>query len=188
MVSETKEVSRRDENVLNFIFNPDAGLPDEDDVPSEAAPDVSSTSKLDPALLEQLKRLEAEGVLLVEKKETKDGLAKLTEAINLCRTYASAYNNRAQAYRLDGKATEALADLELAILHGAGNPTVLKQAFTQRAIIRKAQGDETGSESDFAQGARYGNEIAKAAVKNNPYAKMCNTIVLEAMSKLHTPQ
>ncbi|KAJ3297718.1 Tetratricopeptide repeat protein 36 [Borealophlyctis nickersoniae] len=73
---------------------------------------------------------------------------------------------------MQGRTDEALADLDKAVELGAGDAVVLKQAYTQRAILRKSMGDLEGSENDFAQGARLGNEIAKAAVANNPYAKM----------------
>jgi hypothetical protein len=33
-------------------------------------------------------------------------------------------------------------------------------------------GDEKGADEDFALGAKYGNDLARQAVKNNPYAKM----------------
>ncbi|KAJ3258360.1 Dynamin-like GTPase that mediates homotypic ER fusion [Boothiomyces macroporosus] len=51
-------------------------------------------------------------------------------------------------------------------------------AYTQRAIINKHAGREAEAEKDFAKGvyyltvgAQYGNEVAQAMVKNNPYAK-----------------
>ncbi|TPX54695.1 hypothetical protein PhCBS80983_g05834 [Powellomyces hirtus] len=174
-------ISRNDEDILNAIFNPDSGLSLDGHRPED---DTPHSTPIDAKLLDQLKQLEQEAVVLAEKDAVDASLEKLNECIRLEPTYASAYNNRAQAYRLKGDTTKALDDLKLAIEHGAGNPPILKQAYTQRAIVRKELGDEAGSESDFAQGARYGNEIAKAAVKNNPYAKMCNAIVMEAMTKL----
>lgn len=52
-------------------------------------------------------------------------------------------------------------------------------AYTQRAIINKHAGREAEAEKDFAKGvcyltvgAQYGNEVAQAMVKNNPYAKL----------------
>ncbi|KAJ3048413.1 hypothetical protein HK102_012699, partial [Quaeritorhiza haematococci] len=77
----------------------------------------------------------------------------------------------AQAYRMKGETDLALQDLELAIQHGVRNNNILKQAYTQRAIIKKQKGDIAGAEADFALGAKYGNHIAKAVVRNNPYAK-----------------
>ncbi|KAJ3058487.1 Tetratricopeptide repeat protein 36, partial [Quaeritorhiza haematococci] len=127
---------------------------------------------IDPEMLERVKAIEVEALDLAERKNDLDGtIEKLSEAIGVCPVYASAYNNRAQAYRMKGETDLALQDLELAIQHGVRNNNILKQAYTQRAIIKKQKGDIAGSEADFAQGAKYGNQIAKAVVRNNPYAK-----------------
>jgi hypothetical protein len=58
---------------------------------------------------------------------------------------------------------------------------VLRQAFTQRAVIKRKMGDSCGADRDFAMGALHGNEIAKGIVRQNPFAKMCNAIVMEAL-------
>ncbi|KAI8826682.1 uncharacterized protein EV422DRAFT_6208 [Fimicolochytrium jonesii] len=177
-----KIISQKDEDILNVIFNPGANPLSDGNETQQGQPAPRSFS---PTLLTQLKKLEAEAVQLAEEKDVKGAIQKLDECIRLEPGYASAYNNRAQAYRLEGDVDKALADLAKAIELGEGDPVVLKQAYTQRAVIRKDKGDVNGSDSDFAQGARYGNEVAKAAVKNNPYAKMCNQVVMEAMSKLN---
>jgi len=44
--------------------------------------------------LKQLKAKEAEAVLLAEKDDIDGAIAKFTEIIALCPTYASGYNNR----------------------------------------------------------------------------------------------
>jgi hypothetical protein len=82
----------------------------------------------------------------------------------------------------------ALKDLDLVIDDiGQGQPKILKQAYTQRAIIRKQQGDITGSRQDFEMGAKLGNPIAKNfAVSENPYAKMCNQVMMEVMNRERT--
>ncbi|KAJ1933341.1 hypothetical protein EC988_009152, partial [Linderina pennispora] len=100
--------------------------------------------------------------------------------------YASAYNNRAQAYRLEGKEDLALQDLNSAIKHGTGE--ILGQAFTQKAVILRAHGDQDGAFYNFSQGAKHGNEVARmAAAKENPYAKLCGKIVQEQMRQLRNP-
>ncbi|KND02660.1 uncharacterized protein SPPG_01746 [Spizellomyces punctatus DAOM BR117] len=174
-------VSRHDENILNLIFNPDSGLALDDE---PLLGNATTLPAIDSMTLTRLKMIEQEAVILAEHNDLVGSIDKLNECISLCPEYASAYNNRAQAFRLKGQVKEALEDLERALEYGVGNASVLKQAYTQRAIIRKSQGDAAGAESDFAQGARYGNEVAKAAVRNNPYAKMCNAMVMEAMTKL----
>ena len=54
---------------------------------------------------------------------------------------------------------------------------MLKQAYTQRAVIKKKQGDESGADRDFAMGAQHGNDFAKGMVRQNPFAKLCNQVL-----------
>ncbi|KAI8807064.1 tetratricopeptide repeat protein 36-like protein [Cladochytrium replicatum] len=175
-------MSKNDLEVLNLIFNPESGYaPAADSTESEPLPEP------DERTLAQLKAIELEGVRLAEKNALTSALEAFTKATELWPTYASVYNNRAQLYRLLGNTDAARADLDTAIRCGVGNSTVLKQAYTQRAILRRQQGDGEGAEADFAQGARYGNEVAKSVVKNNPYAKLCGDMVQQAMAKLSAP-
>lgn len=82
---------------------------------------------------------------------------------------------------LDG----ALKDLDYVINDiGEGQPKVLRQAYTQRAIVKRQQGDLVGSRKDFEMGAKLGNPIARNfAVNENPYAKMCNQVMMEVMNR-----
>ncbi|KAI8620460.1 hypothetical protein BC830DRAFT_1099305 [Chytriomyces sp. MP71] len=140
-------------------------------------------------LLSQLKGLETDAVEAVEgANDLEKALQILANAMLLCPTYGSAYNNRAQVLRMQGNNEEALKDLDLAIEYGAGDAALLKQAYTQRAIVKKALGDIEGSDRDFGMGSKYGSSVAKQAVMNNPYAKMCNAIVTEVMSKYQPEQ
>ncbi|KAI8050883.1 hypothetical protein BDF22DRAFT_693820 [Syncephalis plumigaleata] len=92
-------------------------------------------------------------------------------------------------YRLMNDNDRAFEDLDSAIKHAGSDTAVLRQAYTQRGIIHKARGDTDAAFRDFERGGRLGSDIAKeAAVHENPYAKMCNAIVMEAMNKLRTPQ
>ncbi|KAL1917925.1 uncharacterized protein VTP21DRAFT_3759 [Calcarisporiella thermophila] len=186
---ENPQVSERDLKVLEAVFNPEAksfipethaSLPAEPEVPTEEA-----TPNLSPELIASLKQREAEAVQLAEADRTEDALRIFTEIIDKSGgVYASGLNNRAQLYRLMGDLDKALVDLNQAIEVGHGQTKVLKQAYTQRAIIRKMQGDAEGALADFEIGAKLGNPIAKtAAVAENPYAKMCNAIVMEMMQK-----
>ncbi|KAJ1946004.1 hypothetical protein FBU59_002147, partial [Linderina macrospora] len=70
--------------------------------------------------------------------------------------------------------------------HGAGE--ILGQAYTQKAVILRARGDQDGAFYNFSQGAKHGNEVARmAAAKENPYAKLCGKIVQEQMRQLRNP-
>jgi Flp pilus assembly protein TadD len=75
----------------------------------------------------EIAKLEGEAIVLAEQGNYIKSIALLTEAIKLCSTRASLYNNRAQAYRLVGDNEMALQDLNHAIEYGGGQPAVLSQ-------------------------------------------------------------
>ncbi|CAO3587902.1 unnamed protein product [Absidia cylindrospora] len=128
--------------------------------------------------------MEREAVTLAEQEDTDGALAILDQCIELEKDYASAYNNRAQIYRMRDEKEKALEDLGHVIRLGEGQPKVLRQAYTQRAILRRQQGDVHGSRADFEMGAKLGNPFARnVAVGENPYAKMCNQIMMEVMGR-----
>ncbi|KAI9305577.1 hypothetical protein BJ944DRAFT_200797 [Cunninghamella echinulata] len=171
-----------DEAVLELIFNPEAqGVPFE-----SVAQSVQSNpiKEIEPEKLEKLKSMEKEAIDLAEKNELDSALKILNECIELENEYASAYNNRAQIYRLKNDTDKAMEDLSQVIKLGEGQPKVLRQAYTQRAILKRQQGDVIGSRADFEMGAKLGNPIAKnIAVNENPYSKLCNQIMMEVMSR-----
>lgn len=111
----------------------------------------------DPETLAKLKDLEKQAVIAAEAKEFTAAIEILSTIINESPFYASAYNNRAQVYRMQGGMEKALEDLEMAILYGTGNGSILKQAYTHCAVIKKKLGDDLGAEEDFAKGAQLGN-------------------------------
>ncbi|PVZ98692.1 hypothetical protein BB558_005306 [Smittium angustum] len=138
------------------------------------------------SVLKKIKSNEANAVALAESGDIDQALLLLSDIIKQYPEYGSAYNNRAQVYRLKKDDRRALDDLTKAI--EVGDEKVLGQAYTQRGILKRSMGDEIGCLDDFTNGAKYGNEIAKiATVKENPYAKMCNAIVLKAMAELQNP-
>lgn len=57
------------------------------------------------------------------------------------------------------------------------------QAYTQRAVLKATLGDNEGSAKDFQMGSKLGNQIAAKKVSENPYAKLCNAMVAEAMKR-----
>ncbi|KAI9591964.1 hypothetical protein BDF19DRAFT_453183 [Syncephalis fuscata] len=193
-------ISQHDKQVLDLIFNSsneltlDALLPPASNSNEQVSTeDVAVPAPKQHAIPEEelakLKAMEIEGVRLAEADNYPGAIERLTEVVTLCPRYASVYNNRAQVYRLVGDMDRALEDLNLAIEHANNDATVLRQAYTQRGIIHKARGDTDAAFRDFERGGRHGSAIAKeAAVHENPYAKMCNAIVMEAMNKLKTPQ
>lgn len=120
--------------------------------------------------------LEQQGIELAERNLMDQALEKLNLAITICDRYASAYNNRAQVYRILKRNSDAIHDLNSAI-KWASNIKILGMAYTQRAILYKELGDIDNSNNDFLNGAKYGNPIAKSHISNNPYAKLCSTMV-----------
>ena len=130
----------------------------------------------------ELKLLEKEAIGLAERNLLDQSLDKLNMAISICDRYASAYNNRAQVFRLLKRSADAMHDLNAAI-KWSPNKQILGMAYTQRAILYREMGDLNNSENDFLNGAKYGNQIAKTHVSNNPYAKLCSTMVAMASKK-----
>jgi tetratricopeptide (TPR) repeat protein len=130
-----------------------------------------------------LETLEKQAVQAAEKNDLDQALSLFNECITIEPNYASAYNNRAQLYRMQDEVEKAIADLDKVISDvGAGQPKVLRQAYTQRAILKRQQGDLNASREDFEMGAKLGNPVARnIAVKENPYAKMCNQVMMEVM-------
>lgn len=96
--------------------------------------------------------------------------------------------HRAQVYRMKNEFEKALKDLDYVIQDiGEGQPKILRQAYTQRAILKRQQGDLAGSRKDFEMGAKLGNPLARnVAVNENPYAKMCNQVMMEVMNHERT--
>ncbi|KAJ2745630.1 hypothetical protein GGI20_002013 [Coemansia sp. BCRC 34301] len=165
-------------------------------VPQKREGQVAARSKgedvlprLSESQLAELQDLERRAILSAERDGNIQGaILQLTQIINDCPSYASAYNNRAQALRLDGAdPSVVLADLDSAIRYAQDDKT-RGQAYTQRGVVLKAmEGDQDEVFNCFTQGAKCGNEVARVAMaKENPYAKMCGKIVSEAMRQLRT--
>ncbi|KAJ2688280.1 hypothetical protein IWW39_002324 [Coemansia spiralis] len=146
-------------------------------------------SQISESKLVELQGREHRAILAAERDGNLQGaISQLSQIIQDCPSYASAYNNRAQALRLDGADPSAvLTDLDSAIRYAQDDKT-LGQAYTQKGIVLKAiEADQDDVFNCFAQGAKCGNEVARLAMaKENPYAKMCGKIVSEAMRQLRT--
>ncbi|KAJ1854393.1 hypothetical protein GGH12_004550 [Coemansia sp. RSA 1822] len=142
----------------------------------------------DETTLAELKQREIQAIAAAEQGQVDDAIRQLTDIIVEYPSYASAYNNRAQAYRLQSASSSmVIADLDCAIKCAHDNQT-LGQAYTQKAIVLKALGNQDDAFFNFSQGAKCGNSVAKtAASKENPYAKLCGQMVSQAMKQLHTP-
>ena len=84
-----------------------------------------------------------------------------------------------------GDIPRALEDLNKAIDLGKDHGTAAAQAYTQRGLIHRLNGDEEKAQADFAKAAALGSAFAKSmVVQMNPYAAMCNKMLAEAINKL----
>lgn len=69
--------------------------------------------------------------------------------------------------QLFSKSTEAMADLNTAIEISKGKGRAACQAFTQRAMIHRLQGNDDLARDDFQAASNLGSEFAKAQVSNS---------------------
>ncbi|XP_020784317.2 tetratricopeptide repeat protein 36 [Boleophthalmus pectinirostris] len=178
--------SGHDSAVLQAIFNPsnpfgDIGLNQE-----EALTD--DDSGFDTELLKQVKELEMRGVSAAEAGDLEGALQLFSQAIQLLPGRASAYNNRAQALRLQGNTAGAFQDLDRAVeLSGSAGRTGC-QALVQRGLLRRLMCQNDEAREDFAKAAALGSEFARQqAVQLNPYAALCNQMLSEVINKLRNP-
>ncbi|XP_026885501.2 tetratricopeptide repeat protein 36 [Electrophorus electricus] len=179
--------SAHDWAILQAIFNPTTpfgdipGLNQEEEI-------TDDDSCFDPDLLRKVKDLELKGVSSAESGQVEAALGHFDQAVQLLPSRASAYNNRAQARRLQGDTSGAIEDLERAISLSQGVGRSACQALVQRGLLlRLAQrGDE--ARADFERAAALGSEFARRqAVMLNPYAALCNRMLAEVVDKLRNP-
>lgn len=183
---EYEDISAHDKAVLTRIFSPN--LPYGDIVYEDHSVGLTFV-EIETDELKNAKQLEIEGVNLAESGHVENAIELFNKAILLAPEHASSYNNRAQAYRLQGNIQASLQDLNKAIelCHGQGK--VACQAFTQRGLIKRLAEDEDGSKEDLRNAANLGGQFAKQLLQTmNPYAALCNQMLTEVMSKLRSGQ
>ncbi|KAK2501165.1 hypothetical protein MC885_018170 [Smutsia gigantea] len=180
-----------DQAVLQAIFNPDTpfgdvvGLDLEEDEKEEA----DEGSVFPRAQLEQCKALELQGVMAAEAGDLSTALESFGQAIGLLPERASAYNNRAQARRLQGDVAGALEDLERAVALSGGQGRAARQGFVQRGLLARLQGRDDDARRDFERAARLGSPFARRQlVLLNPYAALCNRMLADVMGQLRRPR
>ncbi|KIW95569.1 uncharacterized protein Z519_04154 [Cladophialophora bantiana CBS 173.52] len=222
---ETSKLSANDTNVLSALFDPELSLTSATQVENRLLDDqVPSSLKR----LREQERLALQSVNLEQPQpaDIEHSISQLSEIIANEPSYASAWNNRAQARRMlirdedlprnPCTVVEIFQDLAQAIsLTTPSGPDVilsdldakvLASAHTHRGYLlllasksedsRKLlaalphlrdlsiQELEEAASRELGLGGRYGNETARQlAVKTNPYAKLCGSIVREALTK-----
>ncbi len=69
-------------------------------------------------------------------------------------------------YQLQHQVDLALADLDKAVELSGGHGKVAEKAYTQRGIIRKVRGDDSGALEDFKKAAHLGSGFAHRQVSS----------------------
>lgn len=199
----SNSLSDHDRAVLSRVFNPtlpteddnDDDVPqmdddnDDDDSLATAEQSITSDAERDGLMRRrqmEIEALEAEGVRAVDEADNPRLAAELfSRAIEMDDMRASAYNNRAQAYRLLANVQGAESDLDRAIELSRGRGRVACQAYTQRGLVRKLQGKAELALEDFGKAASLGSHFSRAQVASmNPYAALCNSMMTEMMEKI----
>uniref|UniRef100_A0AC34GJV8 Tetratricopeptide repeat protein n=1 Tax=Panagrolaimus sp. ES5 TaxID=591445 RepID=A0AC34GJV8_9BILA len=83
----------------------------------------------------ECRELEKIGIQLAEEEKFDEAIDKFNAAIDICPANPHPYNNRAQAYRLQNKIEDALADLNKSIELSNSEGKAAQAAYTQRAMI-----------------------------------------------------
>ncbi|XP_075694997.1 tetratricopeptide repeat protein 36 isoform X2 [Rhinoderma darwinii] len=174
-----------DSAILHAIFNPSAPF---GDMCGDKNNDIQEDQDLDnrfPAdLLEKAQKLELSGMIAAESGDVKTAVQKFSEAIALLPDRPSAYNNRAQALRLEG----ALQDLNHAVELSKGMGVAGLQALVQRGLISRLKGSDEAAREDFQRAAQLGSDFARQQlVQLNPYAALCNRMLRDMVQKLQEP-
>ncbi|KAL0972679.1 hypothetical protein UPYG_G00193320 [Umbra pygmaea] len=180
--------SAHDRAVLHAIFSPTNPF---EDLPGlnqeEELTDDDSGFKEE--MLQQVRALEVQGVTAAEAGDLHTALERFSQAINILPRKASAYNNRAQARRLQGDTEGAIKDLEQAISLSGGVGRTACQALVQRGLLLKLSCLDDQARADFQKAAALGSEFArKQIVLLNPYAALCNRMLTEVIGKLRNPE
>ena len=187
---------RADADILDAIFHPyqqglfsDSTTEDECIKQERVHVDLETGSSGSQESNQGWKSVQLAAIRLSESGQNAAAITMLSECIASSPDAAALYNDRCQMYRMMDQHELAWADIQKAIhlAHEHNAVSILGQAYMQRAILRKLSrfaeaSSQDDIQADYEASARYGNRIAAYyAVKNNPYAAMCNTVLKKAM-------
>ncbi|XP_028418750.1 tetratricopeptide repeat protein 36 homolog [Dendronephthya gigantea] len=179
-------LSESDKRILEIIFNPNQTFGYETQAnENQRTEEHIQNGHVETEAEIKAKELEMMAVRHAEQGDIESALSLLNEAENYCSESPSVYNNRAQVLLLKGDKESASSDLDkaLELSHYEGN--VAGQAFTQRALIHRLNGDDDAALEDFKKGAKMGNSFAKSQIAEmNSYAALCNQMLAQAIDKL----
>jgi len=176
----------KDRQILNSIINPLLPIGEAVFDPEEAEHGDDSEQPIQESESTILaKSFEREAIVACEKGDIDTALDIFRKAIEADVSRASCYNNRAQAFRLKGDVASALNDLETALSKSQGRGRAARQAFVQRGLINRRNGNDQQAKNDFQKAADLGSDFAKAIlVEMNPFAALCNKMLKDVYSNL----
>ncbi|KAK8749666.1 hypothetical protein OTU49_015469, partial [Cherax quadricarinatus] len=155
-----------DRAILNSIFNPLLPVGEcvyQEDIPEEP----QDCEEISPEN-EEAKNHEIKGIRAADTGDIETAVGFFNRAIEIAPARASGYNNRAQAFRLQGKVDEAMTDLNTAVQLCNGKGRAACQAYSQRAMIHRLHGNDNQARDDFQAAANLGSEFAKAQASPLP--------------------
>ncbi|EHB08780.1 Tetratricopeptide repeat protein 36 [Heterocephalus glaber] len=179
-----------DQAVLQAIFNPSTPFGDVlgVDLEEEAEQNEDEDAVFPQAQLEQSKALELQGVMAAEAGDLSSALERFGQAICLLPERASAYNNRAQARRLQGDVADGLRVSGPRVGGGSGALLTPRLSARRRPGGPGARRDDD-ARRDFERAAQLGSPFARRQlVLLNPYAALCNRMLADVMRQLRSPQ
>ncbi|XP_033641902.1 tetratricopeptide repeat protein 36 homolog [Asterias rubens] len=180
-MADRQQERPNDEAVLDAIFNP--LLPSGGEVPQGVVDETPENDESEE--VRESRDLELQGVHKAEAGDMNSAIDFFNKAVLVSPERASCYNNRAQALRLRGDIIGALEDLNHAIELSNGRSKAACQAYTQRGLIRRLEGNNEDALEDFKKAACLGSTFARSqVVQMNPYAAMCNQMLSDVIGRL----
>lgn len=176
-------LSARDNALLQYLFNPLINSPLEAQV--RAVPQTEAIQEyydIDSETLKEIKQNEVNAIRAAKAGQLEDAVQQLTQIIEKYPSYSSAFNNRAQVYRLLHLFDEAKNDLDKAISlcelpdGSIINKHVAKQSYAQRGFLYKIHfKEENVATGDLNKAASLGETLS--AIEVNPVRTLCANMV-----------
>ncbi|XP_057380508.1 tetratricopeptide repeat protein 36-like isoform X2 [Daphnia carinata] len=169
----------KDRAILDSIINP--LLPNDEFVPHNDVQEDTDDSEA----VKTTKEFEKQGVIFAESGRMDQALEMFGKAVECSPMWASAYNNRAQAFRLLKRNEEAMKDLDMAIQLSNGKGKAACQAYCQRAMLNHYTGNEELAFKDWECASNLGSNFAKnQLIQKNPYAALCNKMLYDVFKNV----
>jgi len=178
-----------EDDLLDFIFNPTTGgqLSDKGSRFNDSEEETPSWHKeYSVDLRENVRAEEILAVKAAENGRLDDAINSLTNLLGRTPHNPALLNNRAQCFRLKGDVDSAHVDIGESVKYCAGDRLVTRQLYTQLGMIEELRGREEEARRDYEIASANGSQFArKQCVKLNPYARLCNQMLEEAMKQLN---